>query len=227
MPLRQHYTITAIIAVASVVFVVEHFDYRAIVDQFGAVPLAIVTAWQSLLAGSATADDWRALATLFTATLVHADLEHILLNCVMLWVFGSLVSQHLGPWWSLAVFVVTGMAGNLLQVALEPDSPAPIIGASGALCGFEGMYLALALRWPLRWPDVWPLAHAIPPLQLAALGVVGFFVDVYSQLGEGQGIAYGAHMGGFVSGFFLACVLTSIYPTEQSFSRHWLKKRSA
>ena len=75
------------------------------------------------------------------------------------------------------------------------------------------MYLGLALRWHLPDPHVWPLAHPIPPLQLGAFAVVGFFFDAYSLMNHNQGVAYGAHIGGLLSGLALAAVITTFYPT--------------
>jgi membrane associated rhomboid family serine protease len=100
---------------------------------------------------------------------------------------------------------------------------APIIGASGAICGFEGIYFGLILRWQLPWPEVWPLAYAVPPIQLGAFAVLGFLMDTYFLANHGKGIAYGAHAGGFVSGLLIAALITTIYPTLGSYERAGLK----
>ncbi len=97
------------------------------------------------------------------------------------------------------------------QAWLKPQSSRPIIGASGAVCGFEGIYLGLILRWKLPWPDVWPLAHPIPPIRLAAFAILGVVIDAYSLMNFDQRIAYGAHLGGFFSGLFIAALLTQFY----------------
>jgi membrane associated rhomboid family serine protease len=95
----------------------------------------------------------------------------------------------------------------------------PTIGASGAICGFEGVYLGLALRWRLPWAEVWPLAHPVPPMQLGVFALVGFIGDMALLSDHSAHIAYGAHVGGFLSGLAIAAVLTTIYPTRVAFDR--------
>jgi membrane associated rhomboid family serine protease len=110
-----------------------------------------------------------------------------------------------------------GVTGNIFQILLEPESSVPIIGASGAICGLEGVYLGLAIRWRLPWPSVWPLAYPIAPFQLAAFAVIGFIGDVYFLAHQGQEIAYGAHIGGFLSGLTIGALVTTIYPSAAAF----------
>lgn len=217
MPAREYPTIVAIIAVAVAVFVIEQAKDINLAPDYGTVPAKIVAAWDDLAAGNADIDTAAALARLFTSLFVHAGPEHILYNMVFLWAFGCLTSEHLGKWWALVIFLVTGAGGDVLQIALNPDSQIPIVGASGAICGFEGVYLGLALRWTLRWPDVWPLAHPIPPLQLCAFAVIGIGFDFYALMNHGQRIAYGAHVGGFITGLILAGVVTQIYHTREAY----------
>jgi len=143
---------------------------------------------------------------------------------VFLWTFGYLTSQILGQRSALAVFFLTGVCGNIVQIWLNASSPAPIIGASGAVCGFEGVYLGLALRWQLPWPDVWPLAHPVPPLQLGAFAVLGFVGDMLLMANHDEHIAYGAHLGGFLSGVAIAAVITTVYPTLVAYERAGRKK---
>jgi membrane associated rhomboid family serine protease len=103
---------------------------------------------------------------------------------------------------------------------VNSNSPAPIIGASGGISGLAGTYLGLALRWQLPWPDVWPIAHPIPPMQLGAFAVLGFIGDVHLLANQAQHIiAYGAHVGGFLCGFTIAVIITSVYPSVARFSR--------
>ena len=75
------------------------------------------------------------------------------------------------------------------------------------------------MRWQLPWPDVWPLAHPIPPLQLAAFAAIGVLFDAYSLMNFEQRIAYGAHLGGFLSGVMIAALLTQFYLTASAFKR--------
>ena len=221
MPDRSAYPIAVLIAVAAVAFVVRPTDQGigVTVAEYGVVPHDVQQAWTKLAEGQVDSSVTKPLWRLVTALFVHGSFEHILYNMVFLWTFGSLVARHLGPVVAVAGFALCGVVGNLVQVWLNPDSTTPIVGASGAICGFEAVYLGLALRWHLPDPDVWPLAHPIPPLQLGLFAVVGFLFDAYSLMNHDRGVAYGAHMGGFMAGLAVAGILTTIYPTRAAWRR--------
>ena len=218
MDARQHFVVLGIIAVAFVIFLGQESSedgYRS----YCTVPEQVVAAWHTTIGDGLNAESARSFATLLTATLLHGGFQHVLMNMLFLWVFGSMASRHLGVWWPLPVFVFTGIIGSIVHVLLNRESSIPTLGASGAVCGFEGLYLGLALQWRMAWPDVWPIARPIPPLQLAALAVVGFAFDIYGIASQGHGVAFGAHIGGLLAGLFIAAVLTTIYPTEAAFRR--------
>lgn len=88
-----------------------------------------------------------------------------------------------------------------------------------AVCDFKGVYLVLALRWALSWPDVWPLAYPIPPLQLGVFALLGVGYDIYSMMNQQQGIAFGAHVGGFLAGLTIAAIITQMFATEKKHER--------
>lgn len=219
MPTIRHISIVAIIVLCAMVFTYQQTHGDEVTEEFAAVPTVISHGFSAIVAGEPNFDALRATSRLLTAVLMHGDFEHILYNMVFLWLFGMLVADHLGQWWALLFFVVTGIAGNVAQVLLNIDSPISILGASGAVCGFEGVYLGLALRWQLPPPDVWPLAHPIPPMQLAAFAVLGAGFDAFKLMNHQQHIAYGAHVGGFIAGLAIAAVVTTLYPTEAAYRR--------
>jgi membrane associated rhomboid family serine protease len=220
----RHLTIIGLILLSATVSAGEPMSGISWAESYGAVPSIIVPAFRKLCGGEINAGVLRPLTRLVTAIFVHGGPEHLIYNMLFLWTFGYLTSQFLGQWWALAIFLVCGVCGNVVQVWLGPESPIPIIGASGAICGFAGVYLALALRWQLPWPEVWPLAHPIPPLQLGAVAVIGFIGDIYFLASHGEGIAYGAHIGGLLSGFAIASLMATIYPTLRAYERAGLKK---
>ncbi|MEX2171405.1 MAG: rhomboid family intramembrane serine protease [Pirellulales bacterium] len=217
-PYRQ-LTIFGLIAIAVMVFAVERRREATFADDYGAVPAIIVPAFRSLVDGDVSLAVVRELLRTVTALFLHGDAQHLLFNMVFLWTFGCLTSETLGQWQAVIVFLVCGICGNLVQIWLEPESLVPIIGASGAICGFEGVYLGLALSWQLAWPNVWPLAYPVPPLQLGAFAVIGFIGDVYFLTQQRQGIAYGAHIGGLLSGLAIAALVTTIYRTADAYQR--------
>ncbi len=215
----RHITIFGLIAIASIVYFAEQSLKTSWAESYGAIPSLIVPAFRELAAGEWSIGALRGLSTLVTALFLHGSPEHILFNMVFLWTFGFLTSQLLGQWRALAVFLVCGVAGNILQVWLNMELPVAVIGASGAVCGFEGVYLGLALPWQLPNADVWPLAYAVPPMQLAAFAIIGFVGDMILLSNHDQQIAYGAHLGGLLAGVIIAAVITTIYPTIESYQR--------
>ena len=209
--------ILILIAVSTAIFAVQNGRGLPWGTDYGAVPLLINQAWHQLLAGHLNLGVVGTLATLVTAVFLHAGAEHLLYNMVFLWVFGSLCAQTLGYGRVFGLFFLFGACGNVMQTLLNPSSPIPIVGASGAILGFEGLYLGLAMVWDLKWPDIWPLAHAIPPMQLAFFAVIGVVFDAFSLMNHAQGVAFGAHLGGFLTGLLVARLFTLLYPTQSKY----------
>jgi membrane associated rhomboid family serine protease len=175
---------------------------------FMAVPAEIVAGWRHLTDGTAGVADWLEFATLLTCALLHADISHILFNLLYLWIFAALAADLLGQRWMLVIFLVTAVAGSLCHTALNADSMAPMLGASGAVMGFEGAYLGLVVRWHLPEPHVWPMTRPIPPAQLALLAAFGVAMDYTGLMhAAGSRTAFGAHIGGFTAGLFLTALL--------------------
>ena len=150
---------------------------------------------------------------------LHGDVRHIVYNMVFLWTFGILTSELLGQWRTLAVFIVCGICGAVMHIVLNPDSSEPMIGASGAISGLEGVYLGLAIRWQLPDAEIWPLAYPVPAMHLGFFAVIGFIGDLMLFANHDEQIAYGAHLGGFLSGLLIAAVITTIYPTAYKYER--------
>ena len=203
-------TVFGLIVLMAIIFLFEelfgatagvHFEYLR------ARPIEIIEAWGRLLSGEAEIYHVGIIGTLVTAVFLHGGFEHLLMNMVFLWAFASLASELLGKGHVVWIFLVTGVAGNILQVCLVPDSYG-ILGASGAVTGFEGVYIGLASRWRLNWPHVWPLAHPVSPMRLAVFALVGVGIDVYRLFNEATGIAFGAHIGGFICGFLIGFAFT-------------------
>lgn len=174
---------------------------RAFEERFMAVPADVMAAFRSLRAGDFSGTG--SLFTLFSAALLHGDMGHLLGNMLYLWIFAAIAAELLGARWMLAVFIFTAICGSLCHVGLNAEETIPMLGASGAVMGFEGLYLGMAVRWRLPDPYVWPIARPIPPAHLAALGVLGLLLDFTGYLGGNIGVAYGAHLGGFIGGMAL------------------------
>ncbi|MEO1858085.1 MAG: rhomboid family intramembrane serine protease [Rubritalea sp.] len=164
------------------------------------VPEEVVTAWDAALAGDI---DVSAFLTILSYAFLHGGFEHLLFNMLYLWIFGALAVELIGSKWMLVTFVVTAICGSMLHVVMNAGSPIPTLGASGAVMGFQGLYLGMAVRWALPDPEIWPMDRPIPPGQLAILGIIGLVMDYMGFLGGGLGVAYSAHLGGFIGGIVL------------------------
>jgi membrane associated rhomboid family serine protease len=144
--------------------------------------------------------------TPFTAMFMHGGLIHLGGNMLFLWIFGNNVEDVMGRVRYVAFYVLGGLAAVALQVAMGPNEAAPTIGASGAIAAVLGGYLLL---WPrARVFTVIFIIFFFTIVELPAIVVLGgwFLLQVYSA-GQGSagsgGVAYFAHIGGFVFGLAL------------------------
>lgn len=173
-----------------------------------AVPGEVVASWHALRAGSFSSVIWQEFATLLSCAFLHGSIEHVTFNMLYFWIFGALLVELLGWRWMLGIFFVTAIGASATHVVLNREEFIPMLGASGALMGFEGAYLGLAVRWSLPDPHVWPMSRPISPGQLALLAVIGVIFDYTAILGGvDAGIAYGAHVGGFTTGLLMAALI--------------------
>ena len=212
----RHPTILAVIGLATAVFVRENTSGVSFASDHGVIPVNVIDAWSSLIAGDVGTSTLAALFTTISGLFLHGSPQHILMNSVFLWLFGSLVSEHLGKWWALACFFVCGIGGFALHIFMNKASTIPCIGASGAVAGLEGVFCGLILQWRLPWPDVWPLARPIPPMQLAAFAVIGIGFDLYGIQQQAPRIAFAAHVGGFLTGLLISGIITQCVSSARS-----------
>jgi membrane associated rhomboid family serine protease len=146
--------------------------------------------------------------SVLTAMFLHGGWMHLIGNMLYLWIFGNNIEDSMGHVRFVIFYVLCGAAAALAQSALDPSSIVPMIGASGAIAGVLGAYLVLFPR--AHVVVVVPLGFFIQPMRLPAILVLGFwFVLQFIQGGlavgakEGGGVAYWAHIGGFVAGIVL------------------------
>lgn len=151
------------------------------------------------------------LATPLTSMFLHGDWMHLLANSLYLWVFGRSIEDSMGRVRYLFFYLLCGLAAVGAQVAIDPASPVPMVGASGAISGVMGAYLAL---YPLSRINVlfvfFIIIRIIPiPAFLALLWWIGTQLlvglpqlDAIGRSVQG-GVAVWAHIGGFVAGLLL------------------------
>ncbi|MDA7882299.1 rhomboid family intramembrane serine protease [Akkermansiaceae bacterium] len=192
------------ILVGAIVFFTS-LDWIYGLDGWQAVPGEIKAAFNELRAGQISFDAVSELLSCLGCAFLHGDLDHLIGNMLFFWIFGAVILELTGWRWLLVIFVITSVGATIGQVMQDPDSMIPMVGASGAVMGFEGAYLGMVVRKSRPDPHVWPMSHAIPPSHLAAIGVIGVAMDMQGIYGNTpDGIAYGAHVGGFVTGIFVS-----------------------
>jgi len=150
-----------------------------------------------------------ALLTVFTSMFMHAGWLHILGNMIFLWVFGDNVEDALGHVRYLVFYLIVGLVATATQIALSMDSLVPGIGASGAIAGVMGAYLVMYPR--ARIAVFMPLFFFLgaPYIPAAALIGIWFLMQLFTgvaSLGQAagdSGVAWWAHVGGFLAGLLL------------------------
>jgi len=199
--LERRIPVLVFLAIISVISVLDwQHDFGAWMMR----PATVVDAWEDLRAGDYSRETLKALATLTTAEFLHGDVGHLAGNLLFLWIFGVVITELCGWRWLVAVFLITGVGASVGQIFLDVGSRVAVLGASGGLMGMEGFYFGLAFQRPRPDAEVWPIARPVSSSDLAAVGVVGILLDFMGILGPGQGIAYGAHIGGFVTGLLIS-----------------------
>jgi membrane associated rhomboid family serine protease len=184
----------ALIAINVLFFLVELTAGDAFINRWSVVP-------RQLLAHPAAE-----FITIFTAMFMHAGWLHLGGNMLYLWIFGDNVEDRLGHAKFLIFYLLCGIAAFFAQALFDPSSNVPNLGASGAIAGVLGAYL---IMFPGERVNVMMGRGIIP---MPALVVIGFWflLQVFSSFGtvssEG-GVAYMAHVGGFIAGMVLAVVL--------------------
>ncbi len=149
--------------------------------------------------------------TPLTSMFLHGSWSHILGNCLFFWVFGNNVEDSMGRLRFLVFYVVCGLAAAAAQVLVDPSSPVPMVGASGAISGVMGAYLILYPRVRVNMLFIFIIFFRIIPLPAWLVLLYWFLLQVITGLPElnqidasgGSGVAVWAHVGGFVAGLVL------------------------
>jgi membrane associated rhomboid family serine protease len=178
----------------------------AFVTAWGVVPAELLAAWG---AGQFVSQE---TATLVTSQFLHGGWLHLLGNLLFLWIFGNNIEDRFGRAWFLLFYLGGGIVAGLTQVAIDPDSTVPLIGASGAIAATLGAYIVL---FPgARITTLVFLGFFYQLIDVPALLVLGFWfvlqlLDGIGSLGmeTGAGVAFFAHIGGFVFGAGIAWLL--------------------
>lgn len=153
------------------------------------------------------------LITLLTAMFMHGGFMHIFGNMLYLYIFGDNIEDAMGHGRFIVFYLTCGLAASALQIFINPSSTIPNLGASGAIAGVLGAYLVLYPR--ARVHTIIMFGYFIRWIKLPALFVLGFWfviqlfsgIGSLSYAGEGSGgVAFFAHIGGFIAGVLLIWV---------------------
>jgi membrane associated rhomboid family serine protease len=181
-----------------------------LIRQFGLIPAHVTR----LLGGSGPVNVGTALLPIFTSMFLHGSWLHVLGNMWFLWIFGDNIEDYLGHFKYLIFYLLSGVAAAIAQVALTPGSRVPTVGASGAIAGVLGAYFILypkarVLNW---FPPVF-FFHLPAWVMLGYWFLVQFLSGAatsiaYSNNTTAGGVAFWAHVGGFVAGL----VMIKVFP---------------
>jgi len=145
--------------------------------------------------------------TLLSAMFMHGSWMHILGNMLYLWIFGDQIEDLLGRAKFLFFYLACGLGAGFAQIAFQPDSVIPCLGASGAIAGVLGAYL---IKYPGNRVRVLMGRMVTPMPAWVVLGlwiVLQIFSQVATPAGQASGVAYMAHIGGFAVGVVLILAL--------------------
>lgn len=150
------------------------------------------------------------MLTPFTSMFLHGGWGHLAGNGIFLWVFGNNIEDSMGKVRFIIFYLLCGLAAAAAQVAVNPASPIPMVGASGAISGVLGGYLLLYPKVRVSTLFIWIIF--IQVIRLPAYVLLLFWIGYQVLLGlpqlteagaEGAGVAFWAHIGGFVAGMAL------------------------
>lgn len=144
--------------------------------------------------------------TLFTSMFLHGSLLHVAGNMLYLWIFGNNIEDSMGRIRFVVFYMVCGIAAAYSHAITAAASTIPMIGASGAVSGVLGAYLLLYPR--ARVLTLIPLGFYMNTIEIPAMLVLGFwfilqFLNALISSGAGGGVAWYAHVGGFIAGILL------------------------
>jgi membrane associated rhomboid family serine protease len=182
--------VTLLILVNIGVFLWSLSDFEDIILSYGFIPIEF------------------SFLTLLTSMFLHGGIDHIFGNMWYLWVFGDNVEDRLGRVKFLVFYMAAGMFAGIVHFISDPASSIPAIGASGAISGVLGAYAAIFPKVKVK--TIGPLyqSYELPAWTMFAIwfGMQIVFGGISLLGGEGSGIAFFAHIGGFAFGYMLGLV---------------------
>jgi membrane associated rhomboid family serine protease len=190
-PLRFPIVTALLIGANALVFLLELAGGDAFINRWSLVPADIVAG-----------QNW---ITILTAMFMHAGWAHVLGNMLFFWVFGPEIEDVMGPLRYLTFYLLGGLAATAAQVLIDPTSSVPNLGASGAIAGVMGAFLITYPRDRIRTILFFGWFARVTFIPAIILVGFWFLTQLFSEVGalaqvQGGGVAYMAHIGGFIFG---------------------------
>ena len=165
------------------------------VYNFGVVPAALLGNQESYISP---------ILSVFTSMFMHGSWMHLIGNMVFLWIYGDNIEDSMGRGRFIIFYLLSGIGAAYLQAIIDPSSSIPMIGASGAIAGVLGGYLLLHPKANVNvliWIIIFISVIRIPAFIVLGFWIIGQFFN--ASFGSEGGVAYFAHIGGFVAGMIL------------------------
>jgi membrane associated rhomboid family serine protease len=196
---------------------IDRDSLRLLIDQLGVVPVHIVR----LFEGTGRLDAISALTPILTSMFLHGSWPHVIGNMWFLWIFGDNIEDYLGHFRYLIFYLVSGITAAAAQILLTPTSRIPTVGASGAIAGVLGAYFLLYPRARvLTWFPIFFVFYLPAWVMLGYWFALQFLSGAASTIASSRpdsgGIAFWAHVGGFVAG----AGLIKLFPRREEDSRY-------
>jgi membrane associated rhomboid family serine protease len=195
-PLHFPLVTALIIAANALVFILELAGGDAFINRWSLVPAEIVA--------------WRNWITILSSMFMHAGWMHILGNMLFFWAFGPEIEDVMGPLRYLLFYLLGGLASTFAQVVIDVTSTVPNLGASGAIAAVMGAFLITYPRDRIRTVLLFGWFARVTFVPAIILVGLWFLTQVFSEVGglaetqAGGGVAYMAHIGGFIFGMVLS-----------------------
>ena len=155
----------------------------------------------------------RVWLAMVVSMFLHGSWLHLGGNMLFLWVFGNNIEDHWGKVAYLVFYLLSGLAATVGHVAVQPNSVIPVVGASGAIAGVMGAYLVLFPKIPIK--TLFTLGFFIFLRDVPAWLLLGFWFISQFFINPNAGVAWMAHVGGFVFGVAIGLIVRAARPPER------------
>lgn len=213
---RRPYLTIALIAANTLIFLFSISQgsrvFQLITVQFGYIPYELVTGLE--LTPQIPASVY---LTPFTSMFMHGGWAHLIGNMLFLWIYGNNVEDHFGPLLFVLFYLASGLAAVGLYTAFGPHSQVPLVGASGAIAGVMGAYMVLHPKARITILIIFVFIQTVVLPAKVVLGIWFGYQLLMSALGGigSGGVAWMAHVGGFVFGYLLLWLWLRVFGRRQ------------